>query len=240
MDNRWLIHTYLILVLIFSAPIVSSGQGVVKDFETRAGVGYGVDISKKIDFTASHELRIGENSTLIRRSLTTLGLDYKLVSWLRFGINYRAGLNRKGDGTYGMRHRFMGDVVLRENWERFTFTNRIRFQQEYRTINYTSDIRGIPYSDLRNTIKINYRINQQYRPYVSYDIRFLFREPGRSVDPFQDRIRYVVGLDTEFSKTSSLGIYFMYSGETNVVEPVQRYIIGLEYNFGAARPMLGT
>ncbi len=231
---------HVLLLMIFSVQSGIFGQEIEKDFETRGGLGYGIDITKKLDFTASHEFRISENSTLIRRSLTTVGVDYRLINWLRVGLNYRVGLNRKGDGTYGLRHRMMADLVFRENWQRFTFTHRIRYQQEFRTTNYTGDVRGIPYTDIRNTTKINFRINQKFRPYVSYDIRYLMREPGRPADPFQDRLRYVVGLDTEFSKTSGLGIYFMFSEDTNVAEPVQRFIFGLEYNFGASRPMLGT
>jgi hypothetical protein len=215
------------------------GQDPIKDFESRLAVGYNTDITKKWDFAVDHEFRIDENSTRLRRSLTTFGLDYKVERWLRFGANYRLSLNRKGDGTYGLRNRFMGDMVVRGYQRQFIFSYRFRYQYENRRANYNEVQRSSAYTDIRNTLKVNYRINRMYRPYVALDSRHALTAPSNNFQPGLDRYRFVVGLDTQLSRTQVLGVYFMYNEEVNVVAPVQRFVLGAEFNFGGTRPVLG-
>jgi hypothetical protein len=214
-------------------------QKPIQDFEARLALGYNTDITKKWDFAVDHEFRIDENATRLRRSLTTFGLDYKLYRWLRFGANYRLSMNRKGDGTYGLRNRFMGDLVLRGYDRRFTFSYRARYQYEKRGYNYNENDREQASTDIRNTFKVNYTINRMYRPYVAIDTRHAFTASNDNIEPGLDRWRFVTGLDMQFSRTQVLGLYFMYNAEVNVVEPVERFIIGAEFYFGGTRPVLG-
>lgn len=51
------------------------GQDSFVDFESRIAVAYGSKGCGMVDVTASHELRLSENSTMIRRSLSTVGLN---------------------------------------------------------------------------------------------------------------------------------------------------------------------
>jgi hypothetical protein len=236
----YLLEPAVVLVSLMVLGIgVLHGQDPIKDFESRLAVGYNTDITKKWDFAVDHEFRMDENSTRLRRSLTTFGIDYKVERWLRFGANYRLSLNRKGDGTYGIRNRFMGDVVLRGYQKRFIFSYRLRYQYERRGFNYNERQTSSPYTDIRNTFKVNYRINRMYRPYFALDSRHALTAPNNNFQPGLDRYRLVFGLDTQLSRTQVLGVYFMYNEEVNVVAPVQRYVLGVEYNFGGTRPVLG-
>ncbi|NEN25046.1 DUF2490 domain-containing protein [Cryomorpha ignava] len=228
----------VISVVVFFFASLAYGQ-LTNDFGVWIAGTFNKDVSKDIDFSIEQEFRLEENATQVGKSYTTFSLDYELRQWLRFGLNYRFILNKTGDGVFGHRHRVMGDLVLRGYQQRFTFTNRSRIQSEVRTINYSAEYGFSPAWDLRNTSKVNYKINRKFEPYVSLDIRFLIRDAREPAYQGFDRHRIKLGVDVLLARNRVLDLYLMTSRHWNVLELTQLFVVGMDFNFGSQGLLLG-
>lgn len=198
------------------------------------------DIARDIDISVEQEFRLEENATVLGKAYTTVALDFELQKWLRLGLNYRFILNRRTEGAFGHRHRMMGDLSVRWRKRRLTFTNRVRLQSEIRTINYTAEYGFSPATDLRNTLKINYRVNRKYEPYLSLDARFLMRDARTPYYRGFDRHRITAGVDIMLAKNRVLDVYLMTSRHWNVLEPSHLFVIGFDFTFGSEGFLMGS
>lgn len=227
-----------ISVLIFFCASTVSAQ-VTNDFGVWVAGSFTKDINRDIDFSIEQEFRFAENATQLDKAYTTLGLDFELRKWLRLGLNYRFILNQRSD-SYGQRHRVMGDVAARFRKQRFTVTNRVRLQSEIRTVNYSDQYGFAPATDLRNTFKINYRLNRKYEPYISLDARFLLRDARTPYYTGFDRHRIIAGVDILLAQNRSLNVFLMTSRHWNVLEPRQLFVVGMDFTFGSQGFLLGS
>lgn len=230
---------FVIVVLLSACTSFSYGQ-VTTDFGVWLAGSFNKDITRDLDVSLEQEFRLAENATELGKSYTTLGLDYELKKWLRLGLNYRFILNKSSADLFRHRHRLMGDVAVRLSKQRFTFTNRIRLQSEIRTVNYSDEYGFAPATDLRNTLKINYRINRKYEPYLSLDARFLIRDARTPYYTGFDRHRITAGVDIMLARNRSLDLYLMTSRHWNVLEPTQLFVVGMDFTFGSAGFLLGS
>ena len=231
---------HLIFCLVFSLIAISAHAQLTNDFGVWIAGTFNKDVSKNSDVSIEQEFRFEENSTVLGRSNTTIGLDFELRNWLRFGLNYRFILNRRADGVFGHRHRIMGDLVFKASHQRITFANRSRIQSEVRTINYSEEYGFSPAWDLRNTTKVNYRINRKYEPYLSLDIRFLIRDAREPAFQGLDRHRVRLGVEVLLAQNRVLDFYLMTSRHWNVLEPTQLFVIGMDFNFGSQGLIMGS
>lgn len=230
---------YLLTSVVFVACLGASAQ-IEKDFGVRVAVGYNSNLTKDIDFSISEEIRFTDNATSLERSYTTLGLDYELEKWIRFGLNYRFILDKRPDQSYGQRHRIMADLILRTYQKRYTLTYRARFQTEAKTYNYTQEYGFAPASDFRNTFKAAYTINRIYQPFMTLDLRFLLRDANTPYFTGFDRSRFTAGVDIALAQKRELQLYFMTYRHWNTIEPDRVFVIGAEFNFGSRGLLLGT
>lgn len=221
-----------LLSLLSSFPVLAQTP-VNQDFGLWGAVSFNKDITKDMDLSLSQELRTEDNARTLGKLYSTLGIDYELERWIRFGINYRFMFNRHSDGTYGQRHRVMADLKLRTYQHRFTFTYRARFEAELKTYNYTQEYGFSPATDLRNTGKVSYTLNRVYEPYLYIDFRFLLRDDDTPGFRGLDRTRSKAGVDINLAKNRELEIYFMSSGYWNVDEPKRIFVVGVEFEFGS-------
>ena len=232
---------YILPILLFGVCFTASAQvEVEKDFGVRAAVSYNSDLTKDLGISVKEEIRMVDNATSLAKSYTTLGLDYKLQPWIRFGINYRFILKRRADGSYGQRHRVMADLILRTYQHRYTLTYRARIQSEVKTYNYSQDYGFAPATDFRNTFKASYTINRIYQPYATFDLRFKLRDPKSPDLTGFDRSRFTAGVDIALARKRELEVYFMTYRHWNTVEPDRVFVIGVEFSFGSRGLLLGS
>ena len=218
------------IVLLFCASL-ASGQ-VSNDFGVWISGSYSKDIVKNVEFKANQEFRLDESATRLKKSYSTVAVEFEYIEWVHFQFNYRFILNQKSDGSFGQRHRIMGDVIFRPINGRFSLSNRVRFQSEIRTINYSEKYGFAPASNLRNTIKASYRINRKFEPYAHVDFRFLVRDARTPYHTGFDRHRIKAGVDITLARKRALDLYLMTSRHWNVVEPSQVFVVGINYSFG--------
>lgn len=229
---------WLMLVCISTTQV--NAQSELEDFETRAGVAFGTGLHNKFGLSVSHEFRFSQNSTLLRRSLSTVGVGYDVTDWLDFTAHYRLSYNRQELNIFSPRHRLMLDCVVQQSRGYFTLTYRLRYQQEGRRPKQLEQLGSRSFIDLRNTVKLNYNVSPNFRPYVEYDSRHMIRQPNMSAEPFQDRNRWVCGADIRLKKNRGLGCYLMYARAADGDQLIVRYVVGVQYSFGTSRPKLGT
>lgn len=230
---------YLLPILLFGVCFSASAQ-VEKDFGVRAAVSYNSDLTKDIGLSLKEEIRLEDNATSLAKSYTTLGLDYKLRRWIRFGVNYRFILKKRGDESYGQRHRVMADLKLRTYQHRYTLTYRARIQSEVRTYNYTHEYGFAPTADFRNTFQLKYTINRIYQPYATFDLRFKLRDVRTPDFTGFDRSRFTAGLNIALAQKRELEVYFMTYRHWNTVEPDRVFVIGVEFSFGSRGMLFGS
>lgn len=233
---------WLCLALVSFSTLLGShvNAQVLEDFGLWGTVSFSKDISKDFDVSIDQEFRMEDNATVLGRAFTNIGIDYKAEKWLRFGANYRLIFDRRGDGSYGIRHRLAGDAVVRAKHRRFTFAYRARLQWEVRGYNYSDRYGFAPTWDVRNRFKVNYKINRKYAPYISADMRISINDARTPYLQGVDRFRFMAGVDWTLSATKVIELYFVTSEEVQVVEPKRIYAIGIGFNFGSGRPLLGS
>jgi hypothetical protein len=207
---------------------------VRNDFEARVAGSFIKKLSKDLDLTVDQEFRFNENTSQFSKSYSTISLGYELEKWLEFGINYRFILKRK-DNTdlFRQMHRVMGDVVLKTNYRRFQFSNRMRVQSEIKTVNYKKELGFSPATSFSDKIKIQYRITRVYSPHLSFDFRFLLDDPGAPDERGFNRHQIKGGVDITLSRIHSLDIYIMTSREHNLSKPKQLFVTGVNYSFNS-------
>lgn len=224
-------HLFIILFSCLSFAAFAQEE-VENDFGVRAAVKLDTDIlSKKLNLSLKEELRFNENVSVLSKFNSTLGLKYKVKKWIRFGGHYRFSLNKKNNGSYGQRHRFMGDMTLRAYPQQFKLSYRARIQKEIRGHNYKK-INDIPASttDFRNTFTVAYAVNKTYQPYASFDLRYRIKDTKNPEISDFDRYKITAGVDMRLAKRRDLSVYFMTSRRWHKLVPSQLYVVGIQFS----------
>jgi hypothetical protein len=187
-------------------------------------------VVKGLDFTVDQELRLKDNLQSINLLYTNIGFDYKLNKYIKISPVYRFIDKHKSDDSYGIRHRLMLDVAFKIKPGKFTLGYRARFQSEWRSWGYASELGNVPELYLRNLFKVQYKLTDNWSPYVATEIRFQISNPRIPYHNGFDRTRFMAGTSYDINDHNTAGIYFLYQKEWNVVDPQTLYILGLEYS----------
>lgn len=189
-------------------------------------------LSKKINFVIDQEFRLKENYQRINLFYTNIGIDYKYNKFLKISPTYRTIQKRRLDGTYSYRHRLMLDVTLKKKLNKFTLSERIRYQAEVQDL-YTSKKGKLLEQFLRLKTDLKYSLNDDITPYISCELRYQIRAPrgdGPSYDKGFHRIRNVLGVEYQINKKNSVNLYYLIQSEFNISTPESIYILGIAYS----------
>jgi hypothetical protein len=188
--------------------------------------------TKKLSLAIDQELRIKENYQRINLFYTNLGVDYKLNKYIKISPTYRAIQKKKLEGYYSFRHRFMLDVTVKKKFNKFTLSERFRYQAEVQDFN-TSRKGHLPEQFLRLKTDLKYNLNDKVTPFVSCELRYQIRSV-RGDGPLYDggfhRIRNVAGLDYQLDRRSTFTVYYLVQTEFNISTPENIFILGLAYS----------
>ncbi len=188
-------------------------------------------INKKINFVIDQEFRLRENFQRINLFYTNIGIDYKATKWLKISPTYRTIQKKRFDGTFSYRHRLMLDLTFKKKLQKFTLSERARYQIEVQDL-YTSKKGKLAEQFLRFKTDIKYSANDQITPYVSCELRYQIHSP-RGDGPVYDngfhRIRNVAGLEYNINKDNSVNLYYLIQSEFNISDRESIYIIGIAY-----------
>ncbi|MBT3244637.1 MAG: DUF2490 domain-containing protein [Bacteroidetes bacterium] len=155
-------------------------------------------IAKGFTLSLSPEIRF-HNDFSVDEVFAELGLQYRLVKYLKIAANYRLTNNIKSDGSSSIKHRFAFDAKSGLDPGRMSIQFRIRYT------NYSD----FDWENTDNAVHLRYRIK------ASYDIKNIKLTPFVSAEFFQDidnkgnnKLRLSTGLDYKLFKNNYLGISY--------------------------------
>ena len=215
----------LILFFFTSNAQRSNDAGMWNTFTIQHG------LTKKINFVLDQELRLKENYQRINLFYTNIGIDYKHNKFLKISPTYRAIQKKRLEGTYSFRHRLMLDVTLKKKFNKFTLSQRIRYQAEVQDF-YTSRKGKLVEQFLRFKTDVKYAATEKITPYYSCEFRYQIRAPrgdGPRYDNGFHRVRNVLGVEYELNKKNSMNVYYLFQTEFNISTPESIYILGIGY-----------
>jgi len=226
----------LIALAALALPVLASAQTLDytesdATFETGARFGVGADISlipKTLGISVEEELRVVDNFSRLGRSYTTLGIDYKLLPWLKAGASYSLIANNSSSNGWGLRHRVAFDLT--ESWkaDRWKFSLRERIQ----ATNYGEDVNTYQQPQtiwaLKTRFKVSYNIpHNKFDPYASAELRTLLNGANPAYfqyssnsglwnnlnpkynDVYNNRLRLVFGGEYKTPKRNRLDVYLI-------------------------------
>ncbi len=188
--------------------------------------------TKKLSLVVDQEFRLRENYQRINLFYTNIGIDYKFKKYLKISPTYRIIQKKLFDGSYSFRHRLMLDVTGKKKLNKFTLSERIRYQIEAQDYN-TSEKGKLLEQFLRFKTDIKYSINERFTPYYSIEFRYQIRSP-RGDGPLYNnqfhRVRNVMGIEYDINKKNSINLYYLMQSEFNISTPESIYILGIAYS----------
>ena len=217
------VFTLLCIVSLYTLSIAAQE----KDFGIWTSATFRYDPFKKIEFNLELCNRLDENASRRDDTFLDLTAEYKGSFWSA-ALLYRFSNERDVKRSYDLANRFGFQVVLKQDWKRFSFSLRTRIQSEFTNM-YTSENGSIPQSYLRNRLKASYNIKgYPVNPYVSMEIY-------QGISGFSaseiEKGRYIAGFDYKISKKHSTGLFFLYQPTMMSRVPRYNHILGIEYTF---------
>lgn len=206
------------------------------EFGARVSVGLDKKITKGFHIALNEEVRFDNNFRSFDRLQTTLGLDYKVNPYLRFGLGYIfiAPYSSSNSAFKNLRHRLYFDVRGSYQTGRWEFALKERFQWTYRAGDFNE------YQYPRNELMLKSRITVKYNtniasPYLYFELRNFLNapvihanydgthyltddgsekgEPGWFLEGFRgvyiNRYRTCLGVDIKVNKHNKLNFYFL-------------------------------
>lgn len=183
-------------------------------------------LNKKFKVVVAEEMRLRENISMIGQLFTDVSLQYKVTKYFFISGSYRFAMKQTLDFYYEPRQRFYADLVYKFKAAKFDFNIRTRVQDQDRyTIPKGENNRQTLY--WRNKVAAKYGI-KDFTPFVSFEVYYpLNNYQGNAIDG----LRYQAGTDYKINKSNSITIYYLIDQEIQVNNPLNSYVIGLEYNY---------
>lgn len=217
------------IVLAFSVLFTLGLRAQTEDLGMWTTLSLNKDLGEKFAVGIDQELRLRDNLTTLNLIYTNVGASYKVADFFKVALTYRFIDKHKDDLSWGIRHRGYIDLTFKVRPAKFSIGYRARLQAEWRGAGYDDRYGTVPEVFLRNQLKIGYIATDKIEPYVGTELRWQIQNPRIPYHNTIDRIRLFGGSNYEINKHNTVGAYFLYQHEFNVIDPETLYIIGLEY-----------
>lgn len=207
---------FFLLLIIYSSH--SKTTYPLEDRQAWFEVKLEYDISKKLSLELSEELRYYKNYSKLSQTLTDIGLDYNFTDFFKAGFFYRYRINPDENK---FRNEIYSNLSFKVPIGKFVLTDRTRIHIKFR--HNESSI-----NNLRNMFTLQYEINKNIRPYLSFEFyyRFFYEKGDRLTEG-----RYYIGSKFSFDKQHQIDLFFMREQEYNTNKAVHSNILGLGYKF---------
>jgi hypothetical protein len=223
-------YTFILWIAILVCVFLPGHSQIQTDAGMWNTISVEKEITKKFSLILDEEIRLRDNFSQLNLLYTNFGVSYKIIKGLKVAIIYR--LIEKYEGTnytFSFRNRLMLDISYRYKIQDFSVSYRSRLQYEVRDY-YSSDKGKLPEKFWRNKFEAKYNI-KKFTPYVGVELRYQIADPRNQIsDEGWHRIRYFWGVDYDINKNNSIGVYYLIQREYYVVNPMDMYIIGLQYS----------
>lgn len=203
----------LIPVLLAGGTVGAVAQD--RDTQLWTEVGLSVSVAKRTDVKISEDVRLDNDVSSFRLSRTTLGLEYKLLSFLEILAAYR--ITFRPDE---MEHSVHFNSTAKTDVGPLELSWRMRLLRDVFPDREPQD-------ELRNKFTIEFEQTPAVKPYIASEIYYTMKrdEPGRF-----DRFRWYAGLKRDIDDSQRIEVYYLYQRELNKKSTEINTILGLGYS----------
>lgn len=230
--NKKIVLFALAVIIASATPKMLCAQTDVDldpEFGGRLSVGVDKKLSRGLHLTLDEEVRFDENFSAFSRLQTTVGIKYKVNSYLRLGLGYSminpySSSNAQFKNT---RHRVMADITGGYSFGAWRISLRERGQATFRTGDFNRYQTPQPLIELKSRLKLTYKGFLQWQPYAYAELRHTLNAPVISAYYYNG---YYVDEDYENEGTAGWFI----SGWNGVYLNRMRFCLGTTYRMSRA------
>lgn len=171
-------------------------------------------ISDNWSFKLENETRWEDNVELLGRYFVEPSIRYKAGKHFRFQAKYRF-IKDIDDNRWGNKHRATLDAYYTVKNARWSYSIRSRFQYQANGYGFIDDEQSIAEVYHRERLKVSYRLNRIWEPFISIEGWLLIQDPALPGFIGIDRHRLKIGTDYKLSRQIDLGAFLSWQQEWN-------------------------
>lgn len=221
----------LVNVLILFVTFNVAAQQVKKVYDIGGWAGLGVNYKLNKSYTASflQEVRFYESFSLIEKSISEVGIEYKINKQFKLGGNLRYSYDRGKDMDFSNDFRFNADLKFKRKFgDFFTFKYRLRYQETYEHF-FEAVSEGVV-ANFRNKLAIERKLEK----HTVYFCGEIFRERVIYKKAYFNKLRLAIGDRLE----TGLGQFqyaLTYERELSSIYPLNFLFLRVNYLFKMKR-----
>lgn len=221
---------FVLLFFVFCASSKCISQELVKtrDLGLWTGVSYAFKLSETFSVKATQEIRLFESVTKLEKSLTDIGLKYKINEEFSLGSNLRYYFDRKRTNEITQDVRYSFDLNFRKKLsKKQKLFYRARYQTAYEEPFGATLRKGGVTANFRNQIGFSYKTNKRNKLYLKAE---MFREIKNLRRPYFNKFRISLGYQVKWKK-NNLNCSINMERDLNSAYPLLYSYLRLKYNF---------
>lgn len=207
------------MTLSAAAQTLPLTESSTSDVQGRFRAGLTVPIGKSVNVQWSEQLRLGDNFGSVEKVVSSLGVDYKPLSFLKLGAEYCFVNEHDAVEGWDIRHRLNLDVAGSYRAGRVKLSLRERVRLRFRSDSVNRFEKPDPFVTLRSRVKAAYDIrHSRWEPYAYAELYVTLNAPAPvgnfktdafSHDNYINRVRLAVGTEYKIDKRNRLDFYYM-------------------------------
>ncbi len=252
----------LTLLIASAAAVAAAAQSLplsessASDVQGRFRAGLTVPIGRSVSIGWSEQLRLCDNFGSVEKVVSSLGVNYKPIPFLKLGAEYCLVNDRDPIDGWDIRHRVNFDVTGLYRAGRVKLSLRERVRMRFRSDSVNRYEKPDPLVTLRSRFKVAYDIRRSHwEPYVYAELYVTLNAPAPvgnfktdafSHDNYINRVRLAFGTEYKIDRRNRLDFYYMVhfnreyrarykagSGAMKEWSLVKRcnHVFGVDYNF---------
>lgn len=208
-----------ILLLFFASSLIAKPNYPLEENEMWLSAEFSYCITDELELDVEQELRYYKNRSVLKQSLSDIGLAYKLTSLMKLSLSYRLRLFPDSEESH--RHELYSQIGLKSDIKWLELRHRLRLHLKFRDDNENIN-------QLRYRLALRYPVSKLVKPYISGELfyRFLYDKGDRLTQG-----RYFAGLIFSLNKNHVIDLFFARELEYNTKKAVNSNILGLAYTF---------
>ncbi len=207
------------MTLSAAAQTLPLTESSTSDVQGRFRAGLTVPIGKSVNVQWSEQLRLGDNFGSVEKVVSSLGVDYKPLPFLKLGAEYCFVNEHDAVEGWDIRHRLNLDVAGSYRAGRVKLSLRERVRLRFRSDSVNRFEKPDPFVTLRSRVKAAYDIrHSRWEPYAYAELYVTLNAPAPvgnfktdafSHDNYINRVRLAVGTEYKIDNRNRLDFYYM-------------------------------
>ena len=198
------------------------------EYGTWTGVKASYEATKRLDFSAEVETRIGGEFNRYNQAFLQVGGAYRINENLKAAVDYRFAHRNQGFPDFDFRNRVNTDLIFRIKPEKTRYDLRLRYTAARRNI----DERGTGFAE---ALRMKAGVERKIIKRTSLDISGeLFWRERRGEYNWSDW-RFTAAVNRNLKKGRTLTVGYRVQREVNRRDPLLEHVLVLGYGFEVFR-----